>query len=232
MAGFPGFDVSACPSDAELAWLKTNTNAAWCGYYLAPAPSHQDTSWMGKRAAIAARGYGIAPIYVGQQVTGPGSQNPSLAQGTADGDDAGNLMIKEAFVQGSCVYLDLENGPPLPRQLSDYVAGWCDAVSARGFQPGLYCSHDFAAEIHQLRSRARIWAFKVTTVTPHPFPGTNLPTLDPAGCSYAGAYAWQLGQNCQLTLPGAPLAAITIDLSVAVTADPGAPSQSPPPLVA
>jgi len=232
MAGFPGFDIADYPGDAETAWLKANTNLVWCGYYLAPAPSHRSTTWMGQRAALATLGFGIAPIYVGQQVTGPGSQNPSLAQGTVDGGDAVNLMIREGFAAASCVYLDLENGPPLPQQLSDYVAGWCDAVSARGFQPGVYCSHAFAADIHQLRSQARIWAFKVDTVAPHPFPGTNFPTLDPAGSGYAGAYMWQLGQNCQLTLPGAPRDTITVDLSVAVTADPGAPSPSLPPLVA
>jgi hypothetical protein len=116
--------------------------------------------------------------------------------------------------------------------LSDYVAGWCDAVAARGFQPGVYCSHGFAAEIHQLRSQTRIWAFKVSTTAPHPVPGTNFPTSDPAGCGYAGAFAWQLGQKCQLTIPGAPLDTITVDLDVAVTSDPGAPATPLPSLVA
>lgn len=223
MTGFAGFDRSAYPGDAEMTWLRANTNLVWCGYYLGPAPSHPDTSWMGVRARLVANGWGIAPIYVGQQVTGPGSQQPSLAQGGTDGDDAANLMTSEGFPPGSCVYLDLENGPPLTQILADYVAGWCDAVNARGYLPGVYCSHGFAAAVHALRSSARIWAFKVSTTSPHPFPGTNFPTLDPAGSGYPGAYAWQLGDECQLTLPGAPISQITVDLDVAVTADPGAP---------
>jgi len=230
MTGFAGFDRSDYPGDAEMAWLRANTNFVWCGYYLGPAPSHPGTSWMGTRARIVALGMGIAPLYVGQQITGPGSQNPSLAQGGIDGADAVGLMGREGFAPGSCVYLDLENGPPLTQPLGDYVAAWCDAVSQRGFQPGVYCSHGFAVEVHQLRSSARIWAFKVGTTDPHPVPGTNFPTLDPAGSGYAGAFVWQLGQNCQLTLPGAPLNTLVVDLDVAITGDPGAPLPPLPPL--
>ncbi|HZB93335.1 MAG TPA: glycoside hydrolase domain-containing protein [Stellaceae bacterium] len=232
MAGFAGFDRSDYPGDAVMAWLKAHTNLVWCGYYLGPAPSHAGTSWMGKRATIAALGLGIAPIYVGQQVTGPGSKHPSLDQGTTDGEHAADLLESESFARGSCIYLDLENGPPLTQRLRDYVAGWCDAVSARGFSPSVYCSHAFAEQIHQLRSQARVWAFKVSTTAPHPVPGTNFPTADPAGCGYPGAFVWQLGQNCQVTAPGAALDTVTLDLDVAVTNDPGAPSPSLPAIVA
>ena len=224
MTGFAGFDCSDYPGPNVMAWLKANTNLVWCGIYLGPAPSHPGTSWMGKRASIVALGMGIAPIYVGQQITGPGSKNPSLAQGTTDGGNAADLMVQEGFVAGSCVYLDLENGPPLTSALRDYVAGWCDAVSARSFQPGVYCSHAFAQEIHQLRTTARIWAFKVPTNVPHPVPGTNFPTPDPSGSGYTGAYAWQLGQSCQLTVPGLPRDTLLVDLDAAVTSDPGAPT--------
>ena len=223
MTGFAGFDRSDYPGDAQMGWMKDKTNLVWCAYYLAPAPSHGDTSWMGTRATLVAQGWGIAPVYLGQQITGPGSRNPSLEQGGIDGGNAADLMDSEGFPAGSCVYLDLENGPPLTQLVSDYTAGWYDAVKARGYQPGVYCSHAFAADIHALRSDCRVWAYKVSTTAAHPFPGTNFPTLDPAGSGYPGAYSWQLGDECQLTLPGAPTVQITVDLDVAVTADPGAP---------
>src|SRR5579875_3277028 len=86
MPGFAGFDRTAFPGRAEMGWLRKNTNLTWCGYYLAPAPSHGDTGWMGNRAVLAGQGWGIAPVYVGQQVTGPGSHDSSLATGQADGD--------------------------------------------------------------------------------------------------------------------------------------------------
>ena len=130
---------------------------------------------MGQRAALTNLHWGIAPLYVGQQVTGPGSHNSSLAQGHVDGGDAVNLLKSEGFPNGSCVYLDLENGPPFVQPQQDYVTGWVDTVLADGFQPGVYCSHLLAAAVHALRSQARIWAFKVSTTDPHPVPGRGCP---------------------------------------------------------
>src|ERR1700691_4592878 len=77
MPGIPAFDRSDYPGDDVMTWLRAHTNLQWCGYYFAPAPSHGDTSWMARRSALVAAGWGIAPIYVGQQITGPGSHNPS-----------------------------------------------------------------------------------------------------------------------------------------------------------
>src|SRR5579859_4599496 len=100
MAGFAGFDTAFYPGDNQMAWLRANTNFVWCGYYLAPAPSHRDTSWMGNRATLSSQGWGIAPVYLGQQITGPGSHNPSAAQGATDGNDAADLMDGDGFQPG------------------------------------------------------------------------------------------------------------------------------------
>jgi hypothetical protein len=222
MGKFAGFDRSDYPGDAVVHWLKTQTNLVWCGYYLAPTPSHGGSSWMGKRAALSAAGWGIAPIYVGQQVTGPGSHNPSAATGVADGSQAVNLMTSEGFAPGSYVYLDLENGPPMTQPLTDYVANWCDTVAAGGFGPGIYCSHFLALELHVLRTACRIWAFRVATTQPHPVP-QPFPDPNPSGCGYIGAYAWQLGQSCIINVPVLNPPSLVVDLSTAITADPGAP---------
>jgi len=223
MPGFAGFDRSAFPGTAEMTWLRANTNLVWCGSYLAPAPSHPDTSWMGQRAALMAAGWGTAPVYVGQQLSGRGSRNVTGPQGVLDGNDAVQLMNQEGYAAGSCVYLDLEDGAPLAFPRTDYVANWVDTVAAGGFLPGVYCSHGIAAAVHTLKPSARVWAFKVTTTAEHPFPGLNFPDLHPAGSGYAGAFIWQLGQSCRLTLPGAPTASIVVDLDSALTADPAAP---------
>jgi hypothetical protein len=206
-----------------MNWLKANSNLVWCGYYLAPAPSHGDRSWMGKRASLKAAGWGIAPVFVGQQTIGPGSHNPSAATGTADGQHTASLMKAEGFAPGSCVYLDLENGPPLTDLQHAYVAAWCDAVQAGGYQPGVYCSHLLALEVHSLRPNCRIWAFKVATNTPHPVP-IPCPDPNPSGSGYLGSYAWQLGQNCILAVPPAHASALSADLSSAIVPDPGAPA--------
>ena len=220
MAGFPGFDCLQYPGDSNLSWLRANTNLVWCGYYLAPAPSQQNTSWMGRRATLAAGGWGIAPLYVGQQISGPGSKNSSAAQGTTDGGQAVALMTNEGFAPGSCVFLDLENGPPMPQAQSDYAGAWCDAVQAGGFTPGIYCSYLLASQVNALRPAARIWAFRVQTTQAHTVPGTEFPSPDPSGCGFAGATAWQLQQNANITVAGSTL---NVDLDTATSADPGAP---------
>ena len=222
MPGFAGFDRSDYPGDSVVNWLKANTNLVWCGYYLAPAPSHGSTTWMNSRAALAAAGWGVAPIFVGQQVTGPGSKNPSASTGVTDGNQTVSLMGGEGFASGSCVYLDLENGPPLTDLQQDYVANWCDTVQSGGYQPGVYCSHLLALDVHTLRSACRIWAFKVQTSQSHPVPAP-FPDPNPSGCGYIGAFAWQLGQNCIITVPPANLSSLDVDLNSAIVQDPGAP---------
>ena len=227
MPSFAGFDSYAYPGDDVLTWLSANTNLEWCGYYLAPTPSHREASWMGNLAKLKAGGWGIAPLYLGEQVIPPGSQHASAAKGTEDGADAATLMTSEGFVNGSCVYLDLENGLPFPQSLQDYTAAWCEAVQENGFTPGVYCSHALALQVHTLFPGARVWAFRVNTVTPHPVPNPY-PDPSPSGCGYIGAHMWQLGQYCQLSILGTAGKILETDLSSSILQDPSAPDPSAP----
>ena len=222
MPGFAGLDTYAFPGADALAWLKANSNLAWCGYYLAPAPSHPETSWMGQRAALVAAGWGTAPTYLGQELAGPGSHAVTGPQGAIDGAHAAALMAGEGFPAGAYVYLDLEDGAPLQSPRTDYVSAWATAVRDVGYAPGVYCGHAIGEDVHALVPRARVWACKVTTSAPHPFPGTNFPDTPPAGCGYAGAYMWQLGQSCEIGLGAAP-GRLLVDLSSSVAPDPSAP---------
>jgi hypothetical protein len=219
---FAGFDRSDYPGDTIMTTLRQNTNLRWCGYYLAPAPSHPGTTWMGTRDFLVGLGWGIAPLYVGEQVVPPGSQHPSAATGTTDGNDAVGLMSDEGFDAGSFVYLDLENGPPLPPQLRDYVNSWCAAVAAGGFRPGIYGSHLLAAELQALQPAARIWAVRVSTTQPHTVPGPNYPEDEPSNSGFAGAFMMQLHQNCQTGVAGVAKP-LTVDLDTCVSGNPCAP---------
>jgi hypothetical protein len=223
MTGHAGFDVSGYPGDNAVDWLRAHTNLRWCGFYLAPAPSHPNTSWMAKRARLVATGWGIAPIYVGQQTIPPGSRNSSGPQGKLDGADAASLATRAGFPAGTCIFLDLENGKPFPAAQKAYVAAWCAEVSNQHFAPGVYCSHTFAIDVHSAAPAARLWVFKVSTTTAHQVPGPTYPDSHPSGSGYSGAFAWQLGQNCQITVPPASGGKLTVDLDTAVWADPGAP---------
>ncbi len=225
MPASPGFDASAFPGLVPMTWLKNNTNLVWCGYYLGAAnTSHPGTDWLGQRAALVALGYGLAPLYVGEQEpTAPvlGNKNPSAAKGTLDGAQAIALMHGEGFPVGTTVYLDVEDGSLSPL-MQGYVGAWIDAFNGQDFSPGVYCSHLIAAAVVALRpaTAPRIWAFKLTTQTGGPLGGTNFPTQDPSGCGYP-ADAWQWAQQCQLNLPGTPVNHLVVDLSTAITPDPG-----------
>jgi hypothetical protein len=231
MPYYAGFDTGICPGPDQLAWLKAHTNLSWCGYYLAPAPSHDDTSWMGRREALRAQGWGLVPIFLGQQTAGPGSHNAIGPQGSTDGAQAAELARNEGFPPQSCLFLDWEDGSSPSPQAQAYIAAWANAVAESGYQPGLYCSHGLAPEMAALLGRLnpapalRIWAWRVATVDTHRYEGsiTGFRTVDPAGCGYAPAVAWQCEQNCELSLPGAPIGSLQVDLSCSIAPDPGAP---------
>jgi hypothetical protein len=120
------------------------------------------------------------------------------------------------------VYLDLENGPPIPQAQMEYVTSWVAAVVNGGFMPGIYCSHLLAQTISTSFPSSRIWAFKVPTTASHPV-AAPFPCPDPAGCGYAAAHAWQLDQNGVHSLLPEIESSLGMDSSSAVSADPGAP---------
>ncbi len=231
MTNCAGFDTDIYPGLAQLAWLKANTDLSWCGYYLAPAPSHDDTSWAGQRQALQAQGWGMAPIFVGQQTAGPGSHNAVGPQGATDGALAAALARNEGFPPQSYIFLDWEDGTSPSQDAQAYVSAWVDAVAKNGYEPGIYCSHELAPGMAALTGQLnpapalRIWAWRVGTVAVHPYEGSieRFPDSDPADCGYAPAVIWQCQQNCELSLPGAPITSMQVDLSCSNVADPSAP---------
>jgi hypothetical protein len=231
MINYAGFDTDIHPGLAQLAWMKANTNLRWCSYYLAPAPSHGNTSWMGERQALAAQGWGLAPIFVGQQTAGPGSHHAVGPQGDDDGALAAALAGNEGFPPQSTIFLDWEDGSSPGQGARAYTSAWAAAVAAKGYQPGIYCSHLIAPGMAALIGQChpapalRIWCWKVSAIAVHPYEGAieRFPDGDPAGCGYPAAVAWQCQQNCALDLPGAPIPRMQADLSCASVPDPGAP---------
>lgn len=216
---FAGFDTFIFPGGNTMAWLRKNTNLTWCGYYLAKTPSHQDVSWMGQRENLQSDCWGLAPIYVGQQITGPGSHDVTLSQGYVDGKHTVELMHREGFPSKSWVYLDLENGPPYQTAQSNYVFAWSTAVQDGGYNPGIYCSHDVAVEVQKQLPDSRIWAFRVNTTEETHFIGTDFPAIAPSGCGYTKATMWQLRQNCVVNASDG-IGSLMVDLSSSIVKDP------------
>ena len=231
MAGFAGFDISGFPKQPVMDWRRANTDLVWCGFYRGPAPGHGDTSWMG--------GWGTAPVFVGQPLSGAHSSHIVTGpQGTTDGGDAAKRTAQAGFPPGSCVFLDLEDGPPLNAPRTDYAAAWVTAVKAGRYRPGIYGSHAIAANVQALHGNVPIPAFKVPTTDQTDFSSMQFPDPPPAGCGYPAAAAWQLQQwqlqqwrlqqwrlqqTCQFDLPGASVTNPVVDLDSAMTPGPGAP---------
>jgi hypothetical protein len=214
---FAGFDTDQYPGDAVMAALKAQTNLAWVALYL-EAPSHCNGGWLGKRATLKGQGWGLLPVYVGQQVTGPGSHVVTGRQGAIDGADAAGKVIAEGFAPGSVCALDIENGAPFDSPMADYAEAWCTVFRGAGFTPMVYSSHAMAPEVATKIPGARHWIYQVPTLArttaANPFPAPALGSF-----SFA-ADACQHRQNVAITVAGHTL---LVDLDVAATADPSAP---------
>lgn len=235
---YAGFDTDQFPGLATMAWLKRNTNLAFCGFYLGPAPSHADAGWMAARAALAADGWGFAPIYVGPQLAGPGARlaaDPALAaaQGAFDGREAAALMAAAGFPPHSRLFLDLEDGAPFAEPRRSYVIAWAlaaqrpypDAPGVIGWHAGVYCSHAIAEAVRRALIGAgvespQLWAFRVAATAAHPVaaPYAAAWTPDPAD---PAAIAVQHDQNA-LIAAGGPRP-LRVDLSTALYRDPSQP---------
>lgn len=217
-----GFDRADCPDLPTMSALRAQTNLKWCAYYL-HAPSQPAPTWRNKRAALVAAGWGLAPVYVGQQITGPGSHLVTGLQGSIDGGDAATQMFAEGFPPGSYCYLDLENGPPLGPTQSAYIRAWCDSLSVSGYAPGIYCSYLLAPAIAALVPTARLWVFHVRTASPHAVDGIYFQPWTHGGPSGSGALTatiWQYDDEARLMAFGK----LAVDLDVSSVADPSAPA--------
>jgi hypothetical protein len=197
-----GFDTSAYPGNSTMQALRQFFD--FTGVYLGPAPSHQNTGWMTEIPTLRQMGYRMLPVFVGQQVIGPGAKNPSVANGILDAKRAAQLMASAGFNHLAPVYLDLENGAPMPQLERDYVAAWVSEVRALGYAPGVYCSHVLSTLVVPLK--CLIWDFHVPTTdrTYQVLPQDAPPPLP------AGLAARQYRQNVVLRGTG-----ILVDLNQA-----------------
>jgi hypothetical protein len=146
MAGFAGFDIWGFPNQPMTDWLRANTNLVWCGFY----PGQQ---FSGAHSSPIANGL----------------------QGTTDGAQAANPTAQAGFPSHSCVYPDLEDGPPLSAPRTDYGAARVTAVKAGLYRSGDHCSHAIAANVQTLCGAIPIWAFKVPTTDQTIISGTQFP---------------------------------------------------------
>ena len=206
---FPGLDVCQAWKDG---------GASFVDYYL-EAPSHSGSDWMDNRSDLISIGLNVLPIYVGQQITGPGSHRASTLQGGLDGQDAVRKLTEDGHPAGIFCALDIESGPPFVDPMKAYAIAWALTVQQNGYGAMLYVSHAMAAVAAAAVPGVRIYAFQVPTISQT---DAELPLVTPDmdSFSYPNAAAVQFRQNVMLR---AGSWTGLVDLNASLTPDPAAP---------
>jgi hypothetical protein len=202
---YRGFDIDVYPGAAALQDACAQ-GFSWTAAYL-PAPSHHDAGWP-DYPTLNASGLNILPVWVGAQVTGPGSHAVGATQGATEGLACCEELTARGYPFGCGVAFDTENGPPITPAQHDHLTAWRDAVVKGGYRPMVYCSYENFHALEPLFGSPNIWEFELVPYVP---PAND---FDGLGVQYA--------QNVELTLAGK---LYRVDRSVSAMSDPaGAPA--------
>ena len=237
-SGYPGFDKRDFPGASRMrSWYETSPYH-WVAYYL-PAPCFAGTAWSGHRQELVDQGWGLAVVYVGLQAPRAASASGSatsaapsteamptrcslnrlsVAQGTADGDDAANAASAEGFAAGTRIFLDVERADPYPTDLDAYVRAWGTQVLARGFVPGIYAHRTNASAL--FTTMKAVYAAAGEQRQP-PFWVANSQGFDfarsPAESGFSFATVWQSPTDAEETYGGVTF---RVDRNVAASKNP------------
>ena len=200
-----GFDANEYPGDAALAGLKRAFSFA--GYWLNVPPGGRSNDWKGKREVILENGFGFLVLFNGRTASQLKSAAAAAELGKADGNSAAAGAREEGFHAGAVVFLDQEEGGRMSEAQNAYIFAWVDAVIARGFRAGIYCSGIPAKEkrgqtivtANDIRAHAgarQIEYFVYNDACP-PSPGCVYAVHPPApsGSGVAFAAVWQFAQS-------------------------------------
>ncbi|MHB8421060.1 MAG: glycoside hydrolase domain-containing protein [Myxococcales bacterium] len=189
-----GLDRASALSVAEARDYKSRYGVTWTGAYIGGA-CNGGSGWdEGTLVAISdATGWQIMPIYVGQNGPGLGCPcNLSYGQGTADGDDAVNVMKSYHWAPHANipVVLDVEAETygNNPSGASSYVRGWLDAVHRGGYLAYVYSNPDGLSAFHS--QGLPIDGAWVANYMYNCFDGSLSPYSDPYFSDYKNR-AWQ-----------------------------------------
>jgi Domain of unknown function (DUF1906) len=243
---FLGFDRNGYPGDQNLAAL--HKTFSFAGYWLNNPPGENANSWVGKRTRLREAGFGFLVLFNGKSYAQ--IRNTDVAAiGRNDGQIAASAATREGFPPGTIIFLDQEEGGRLLPQQRAYLHAWVDAINARGFSAGVYCSGVpfeegagtvivTADDIRRNAGNRKITYWVSNDVCP-PSPGcVALNAPDPARSGTDFVDVWQFAQSprrkemtssCAKTYnadgecyaPGIPLKLqLHVDLNSATSADP------------
>ncbi len=204
-ASFLGFDRNDYPGDQNLKALRRTF--AFAGYWLNNPPGEKSNRWTGKREIVESAGFGFLVLFNGRLYADLKSVAHAKALGKSDARAAVAAAKREGFPAGTIIFLDQEQGGRMLAEQKAYIYTWVDAVTARGFRAGVYCSGIGANEgggkvivtaddIRQNAGSRKITYFVTNDVCP-PSPGCIFPNKAPqardSGIDFADV--WQFAQS-------------------------------------
>lgn len=247
-----GFDLNDYPGDAALPVLRKTFS--FSGYWLNAPPGGQASNWLGTRYKLQAQGFGFLVLFNGRETRNLKSVPDAVRKGEGDAADAAVLAEHEGFAPGTIIFLDIEEGGRLTQAYHEYVNAWIDGLAKAKFRAGVYCSSipvnegngsiiNTAADLKS-NLGARTLAFWVANDACPPSPGCVFPKnpRPMAESGFPDAVVWQFAQSprrkqftatCAATyhpdgncyVPGDRRQQWFLDLNVAGSADPSAPSK-------
>jgi hypothetical protein len=203
-----GLDRATAPDAAKAkAMLDEIGGLFWNVYIGGPRRSKAAASWS-PDVVETYKGKGINRFlvtYVGRQVL-PQHDPPiddrrllTSAQGERDGEEACKLAAQFGFGAGTPICLDVERSTfdATNKGALDYACGWCKAVRAKGFRPGLYANRDPVKAIAG-RDSGPDWVWVCSFVRHDVNPDADphrIPKLSDDVFGEPGQRAWQYGAS-------------------------------------
>jgi hypothetical protein len=246
---FVGFDRNEYPGDAALPAL--GKSFAFASYWLSPPPGGKANSWTGKRAVLEAQGFGFLLLYLGRTSSQLPDKQICADAGLADAQAAARAARREGFLEGSVIFLDLEEGGRFSDGYHAYLRSWAQSLKNEKFRPGIYCSGIevdeaggtkivSADDIHQHIGIEDVVYWVFNDACP-PSPGCSVMSEPPApsgsGVTYASVWQYvrsprekKVAGHCRgyandgnCYAPGDRKRRWFLDMNVATTKDPSAP---------
>jgi hypothetical protein len=200
-----GCDLNQYPGDDAMRQLRQDCR--FVGYWLGPPPGEKVGSWQGHHELLRKLGFGFLPLSLGPDSAQLKSMKGASQQGAIDGKSAAEAAMREGFLLGTIVYLDVEEGGRLSPNYHAYLRSWTAALRQGGFRPGVYCSGmpvdegqgvviTTAADIHNDPAALDIsfWVYNDQCPPSHGCEPVSSPPV-PSASGVPFAAVWQFAQS-------------------------------------
>jgi hypothetical protein len=204
-----GFDLNEYPGDIALPVLRKTFS--FSSYWLGPPPGEKQTTWKGKRALLKSLGFGFVVLFNSRESRNLGNDADALQKGTLDAGTAAKSAEREGFPKGTIIFLDIEEGGRLPKEVHEYIRSWAEALQNASYRAGVYCSGIPVSEgrnstittiqdvqAHVGSTQLVYWVYNLSCP---PSPGCAFPATPPSPhqSGFPSAAVWQYAQSPRRT---------------------------------